>query len=61
MPSYFTAVEKEQSSSDESWETISCREECDPGVQRSSSGVKEEGIDFCFQERCAFVLLTDFL
>ncbi|NXI24252.1 PJA2 ligase, partial [Sterrhoptilus dennistouni] len=51
VPSYFTAVEKEQSSSDESWETISCREECDPGVQRSSSGVKEEGIDFCFQER----------
>ncbi|NXY30480.1 PJA2 ligase, partial [Pomatorhinus ruficollis] len=50
VPSYFTAVEKEQSSSDESWETISCREERDPGVQRSSSGVKEESIDFCFQE-----------
>ncbi|NXK69992.1 PJA2 ligase, partial [Sylvietta virens] len=50
VPSYFTAVEKEQSSSDESWETVSCREEHDPGVQRSSSGVKEESIDFCFQE-----------
>ncbi|NXA95321.1 PJA2 ligase, partial [Melanocharis versteri] len=49
MPSYFTAMEKEQSSSDESWETVSCREECDPG--RSSSGVKEESIDFCFQEQ----------
>ncbi|RMB91838.1 hypothetical protein DUI87_31766 [Hirundo rustica rustica] len=43
-------VEKEQSSSDESWETVSCREEHDPGVQRSSSGVKEESTDFCFQE-----------
>ncbi|NXO62959.1 PJA2 ligase, partial [Phainopepla nitens] len=51
VPSYFTAVEKEQSSSDESWETISCREERDPGVHRSSSGVKEESTDFCFQER----------
>ncbi|NXM19576.1 PJA2 ligase, partial [Ploceus nigricollis] len=50
VPSYFTAVEKEQSSSDESWETISCREERDPGVQRSSSGVKEESTGFCFQE-----------
>ncbi|XP_068858726.1 E3 ubiquitin-protein ligase Praja-2 isoform X1 [Aphelocoma coerulescens] len=49
-PSYFTAMEKEQSSSDESWETVPCREEHDPEVQRSSSGVKEENIDFCFQE-----------
>lgn len=50
VPSYFTAVEKEQSSSDESWETVSCREERDPGVQRSSSGGKQESIDFYFQE-----------
>ncbi|NXR67890.1 PJA2 ligase, partial [Rhadina sibilatrix] len=50
VPSYFTAVEKEQSSSDESWETVSCREEHDPGMQRSSSIMKEETIDFCFQE-----------
>ncbi|NXH91906.1 PJA2 ligase, partial [Edolisoma coerulescens] len=50
-PSYFTAMEKEQSSSDESWETVPCREERDPEVQRSSSGVKEENTDFCFQER----------
>ncbi|NWU27541.1 PJA2 ligase, partial [Dyaphorophyia castanea] len=49
-PSYFTAMEKEQSSSDESWETVPCREERDPELQRSSSGVKEENIDFCFQE-----------
>ncbi|NXN84774.1 PJA2 ligase, partial [Bombycilla garrulus] len=51
VPSYFIAVEKEQSSSDESWETISCRDKRDPGVQRTSRGVKEESIDFCFQER----------
>ncbi|RLV98019.1 hypothetical protein DV515_00011197 [Chloebia gouldiae] len=50
VPSYFTAVEKEQSSSDESWESISSREKHDPGDQRSSSGVKEESTDFCFQE-----------
>ncbi|XP_041251828.1 E3 ubiquitin-protein ligase Praja-2 isoform X3 [Onychostruthus taczanowskii] len=50
VPSYFTAVEKEQSSSDESWETVSCREAHDPSVQRSSSGVEEESTDFCFQE-----------
>ncbi|NXQ11593.1 PJA2 ligase, partial [Peucedramus taeniatus] len=52
VPSYFTGVEKEQSSSDESWETVSCREEHsdDPGVQRSSSVVKEESTDFCFPE-----------
>ncbi|NXH37089.1 PJA2 ligase, partial [Myiagra hebetior] len=49
-PSYFTAMEKEQSSSDESWETVPCREERDPEVQRSSSGVNEENTDFCFQE-----------
>ncbi|NXY64929.1 PJA2 ligase, partial [Callaeas wilsoni] len=50
VPFYFSAMEKEQFSSDESWETVSCREECDPEVQRSRSGVKEESTDFCFQE-----------
>lgn len=54
-------MEKEQSSSDESWETVPCREERDPEVQRSNSGVKEESIDFCFQEGYAFVLLANFL
>ncbi|NXU04285.1 PJA2 ligase, partial [Buphagus erythrorhynchus] len=44
VPSYTTAVEKEQSSSDENGE------EHDPGVQRSSSGGKQESIDFCLQE-----------
>ncbi|NWY72904.1 PJA2 ligase, partial [Erithacus rubecula] len=51
VPSYFTAVEKEQSSNDESWETVSCREEHDPDVQRRSSAGKQESIDFYFQER----------
>ncbi|NXY06473.1 PJA2 ligase, partial [Pteruthius melanotis] len=49
-PSYFTAMEKEQSSSDESWETVPCRQERDPEVQRSSSGAKEENIEgYAFQ------------
>ncbi|XP_077646135.1 E3 ubiquitin-protein ligase Praja-2 isoform X2 [Lonchura striata] len=55
VPSSLTAVEKEQSSSDESWETISSREEHDPGVQRSSRGMKEESTDFCFQEEQALL------
>ncbi|NWV77122.1 PJA2 ligase, partial [Dasyornis broadbenti] len=50
VPSYFIAVEKEQPSSDESWETVPGREERDPEVQRSSSGVKEENTEFCFRE-----------
>ncbi|NXW56653.1 PJA2 ligase, partial [Eurystomus gularis] len=50
MPTYFTATEKEQSSSDESWETVPGREEHKPEVQSSSSGVQEENTDFFFQE-----------
>ncbi|KAF1457679.1 E3 ubiquitin-protein ligase Praja-2, partial [Spheniscus demersus] len=49
VPTYFTATEKEQSSSDESWETVPGREECEPEVQSSSSSVGEENADFCFQ------------
>ncbi|NXE28447.1 PJA2 ligase, partial [Ardeotis kori] len=37
----FTATEKDQSSSDESWETVPGREECEPEMQSSSSGVEE--------------------
>ncbi|NXS57562.1 PJA2 ligase, partial [Brachypteracias leptosomus] len=50
MPTYFTATEKEQSSSDESWETVPGREEHEPEVQSSSSGVQEENTDFFLQE-----------
>ncbi|XP_009326985.1 PREDICTED: E3 ubiquitin-protein ligase Praja-2 isoform X2 [Pygoscelis adeliae] len=49
VPTYFTATEKEQSSSDESWETVPGREECEPEVQSSSSSIGEENADFCFQ------------
>ncbi|NWQ85046.1 PJA2 ligase, partial [Burhinus bistriatus] len=49
VPTYFTATEKDQSSSDESWETVPGREECEPEVQSSSSGVEEENTDVCFQ------------
>lgn len=61
VPSYSTAVEKEQSSSDESWETVPCREKHDPEPQMSSSGVKEESVDFRPQEGYAFILLASFL
>ncbi|NWI57754.1 PJA2 ligase, partial [Calyptomena viridis] len=60
VPTYFTASEKEQSSSDESWETVPSREEHDPEVQSSSPGVKEEKTDFCFPEGY-MTLLADFL
>ncbi|NXF09525.1 PJA2 ligase, partial [Smithornis capensis] len=46
---YFTASEKEQSSSDESWETVPGRGEHDPEEQSSSPGVKEK-TDCCCQE-----------
>ncbi|NXX60837.1 PJA2 ligase, partial [Scopus umbretta] len=49
VPAYFTATEKDQSSSDESWETVPGREEYgEPEVQSSSSGI-EENTNFCFQ------------
>ncbi|NXF55559.1 PJA2 ligase, partial [Oceanites oceanicus] len=48
VPAYFTAAE-DQSSSDESWETVPSREECEPEVQSSSSGVEEENTDFYFE------------
>ncbi|KFO77747.1 E3 ubiquitin-protein ligase Praja-2, partial [Cuculus canorus] len=49
LPEYVTATEGDQSSSDESWETVPPRKECEPGVQNSSSGVEEESKAFCFQ------------
>ncbi|NWR94681.1 PJA2 ligase, partial [Furnarius figulus] len=48
VPAYFTAAEQEQSSSDESQETVPFSEQYE--VQSSSSGVKEENADFSFQE-----------
>ncbi|XP_032618495.1 E3 ubiquitin-protein ligase Praja-2 isoform X5 [Chelonoidis abingdonii] len=49
LPSYFAATEKDQSSSDESWETLPGREEREPELQSNSSGLEEENTDFCFQ------------
>uniref|UniRef100_A0A8C8S9K7 RING-type E3 ubiquitin transferase n=1 Tax=Pelusios castaneus TaxID=367368 RepID=A0A8C8S9K7_9SAUR len=49
LPSYFAATEKDQSSSDESWETLPGKEEREPEVQSNSSGLEEENTDFCFQ------------
>ncbi|NXV47963.1 PJA2 ligase, partial [Uria aalge] len=49
VPTYFTATDKDQSSSDETWETVPGREECEPEVQSSSSGIEEENTDVCFQ------------
>ncbi|NXA32007.1 PJA2 ligase, partial [Eudromia elegans] len=49
LPAYFAATDKDQSSSDESWETLPGREEQEPEVQSSSSGLEEENTDFCFQ------------
>ncbi|XP_061875259.1 E3 ubiquitin-protein ligase Praja-2 isoform X2 [Colius striatus] len=49
VPTYFTATEKDQSSSDESWETVSGREEHEPEVQSRSIDDEEESTDFCLQ------------
>ncbi|XP_028939529.1 E3 ubiquitin-protein ligase Praja-2 [Antrostomus carolinensis] len=49
VPTYFTAAEKEQSSSDESWETVPGRDTHEPEAQSSSSGLQEKKTDFCFQ------------
>ncbi|XP_068781006.1 E3 ubiquitin-protein ligase Praja-2 isoform X3 [Struthio camelus] len=49
LPAYFAAADKDQSSSDESWETLPGREEHEPEVQSNSSGLEEENTDFCFQ------------
>ncbi|XP_035166423.1 E3 ubiquitin-protein ligase Praja-2 [Oxyura jamaicensis] len=47
-PSCIAATEKDQSSSDESWETVPCREEHEPEVHSSLSGV-EVFVDSCLQ------------
>ncbi|NXG85644.1 PJA2 ligase, partial [Stercorarius parasiticus] len=49
VATYFAATDKDQSSSDETWETVPGREECEPEVQSSSSGIEEENTDVCFQ------------
>ncbi|XP_072216425.1 E3 ubiquitin-protein ligase Praja-2 isoform X1 [Excalfactoria chinensis] len=46
-PVYFAAAEKDQSSSDESWETVPGKEEHEAEVLSSSSGI-EVNVDPCF-------------
>ncbi|NXM30332.1 PJA2 ligase, partial [Oxyruncus cristatus] len=48
-----TAVEQEQSSSEESWETSLVKEECE--VQSISCDAKEENTNHCFQEGYGFI------
>ncbi|KAM6363898.1 E3 ubiquitin-protein ligase Praja-2 [Pluvialis apricaria] len=49
VPPCFTVSGKDQSSSDESWETVPFRVECEPEVQSSSSGREEENTDVGFR------------
>ncbi|NXJ66704.1 PJA2 ligase, partial [Rostratula benghalensis] len=49
LSAYFTATERDQSSSDEIWETALCREDCEPEVWSSSDYV-EENTDIYYQE-----------
>ncbi|XP_039194322.1 E3 ubiquitin-protein ligase Praja-2 isoform X3 [Crotalus tigris] len=51
VPSYFSVTVKDQSSSDESWETLPGKEEQEPEEQSDSSGVEEEHNEFGFQSR----------
>ncbi|NWW48726.1 PJA2 ligase, partial [Pedionomus torquatus] len=46
VSAYFAATEKDQTSSDESWETALGQEECDPEVQ-SNSSTEVEDTDVC--------------
>lgn len=58
MPSYFAVTVKDQSSSDESWETLPGKEEQEPEVQSDSSGVEEEHNEFSFQAGYVFQFQT---
>ncbi|XP_044302123.1 E3 ubiquitin-protein ligase Praja-2 isoform X2 [Varanus komodoensis] len=49
LPSYFAVTVKDQSSSDESWETLPGKEEPEPEVQSDSSAVDEEHNEYGFQ------------
>ncbi|XP_007486550.1 E3 ubiquitin-protein ligase Praja-2 isoform X1 [Monodelphis domestica] len=46
---HFSAREKDQSSSDESWETLPGKEEHEPELQSSSSGPEEDNLEYSFQ------------
>ncbi|XP_036591974.1 E3 ubiquitin-protein ligase Praja-2 isoform X2 [Trichosurus vulpecula] len=46
---HFSAREKDQSSSDESWETLPGKEEHEPELQSNSSGPEEDNPEYSFQ------------
>lgn len=58
LPSYFAVTVKDQSSSDESWETLPGKEEQEPEVHSDSSGVEEEHNEFGFQAGYVFLFQT---
>lgn len=60
LPSYFSVTVKDQSSSDESWETLPGKEEQEPEEQSDSSGVEEEHNEFGFQSRYVILLMKCF-
>ncbi|KAF4015395.1 hypothetical protein G4228_006247 [Cervus hanglu yarkandensis] len=50
LPHRFSGTEKDQSSSDESWETLPGREENEPELRSDSSGPEEENPELSLQE-----------
>ncbi|XP_005382232.1 PREDICTED: E3 ubiquitin-protein ligase Praja-2 [Chinchilla lanigera] len=50
LPHRFSGTEKDQSSSDESWETLPGRDENEPELQSDSSGPEEENQELSLQE-----------
>lgn len=50
MPHRFSGTEKDQSSSDESWETLPGKDENEPELQSDSSGPEEENQELSLQE-----------
>lgn len=50
LPHRFSGTEKDQSSSDESWETLPGKDENEPELQSDSSGPDEENQELSLQE-----------
>jgi E3 ubiquitin-protein ligase Praja2 len=50
LPHRFSGTEKDQSSSDDSWETLPGKDENDPELQSDSSGPEEENQELSLQE-----------
>jgi E3 ubiquitin-protein ligase Praja2 len=50
LPHRFSGTEKDQSSSDESWETLPGKDENEPELQSDSSGPEEENQELSLQE-----------